>query len=183
MNVTGYSTDGRMSRPMKESQENQQNAETQRERYYATIHKVALQNAGNPEKIPGKLIKIFLYMWIFWIAFSTRSQICKWAWCLTETAEDISPYATFQLSEGTGGGLGGLAGLGALAGGPDHSGPGLHPNNTLLHSFMYHEHAMTEGCASPPPQTTVSFEVLHFILNFLHSPIQYTQSITFNLYS
>lgn len=42
---------------MKESQENQQNAETQRERYYATIHKVALQQAANtgggPEKIPG----------------------------------------------------------------------------------------------------------------------------------
>jgi hypothetical protein len=40
---------------MKESQENQQNAETQRERYYATIHKVALQaNAGAPDKIPGE---------------------------------------------------------------------------------------------------------------------------------
>jgi hypothetical protein len=26
------------------------------------------------------------------------------------------------------------------------------PANTLLHSFMYHERAMTEGCASPPPQ-------------------------------
>lgn len=46
-----------MQRPMKESQENQQNAETQRERYYATIHKVALQQAntgGVPEKIPGE---------------------------------------------------------------------------------------------------------------------------------
>ncbi|XP_058796799.1 cell adhesion molecule Dscam2 [Phymastichus coffea] len=108
----------RVQRPMKESQENQQNAETQRERYYATIHKVALQaNAGPPDKIP-------------------------------ETAEDISPYATFQLSEGAGAGLGGLA---ALA---DHSAGALHPQNTLLHSFMYHEHAMTEGCASPPPQTT-----------------------------
>jgi hypothetical protein len=32
--------------------ENQQNADAQRERYYATIHKVALQ-AG--EKIPGDL--------------------------------------------------------------------------------------------------------------------------------
>lgn len=43
---------------MKESQENQQNAETQRERYYATIHKVALQQAANtgagPDKIPGE---------------------------------------------------------------------------------------------------------------------------------
>ncbi|XP_076249076.1 Down syndrome cell adhesion molecule 2 isoform X11 [Calliopsis andreniformis] len=47
----------RVQRPMKESQENQQNAETQRERYYATIHKVALQQAANtgggPDKIPG----------------------------------------------------------------------------------------------------------------------------------
>jgi hypothetical protein len=47
---------------------------------------------------------------------------------IPETSEDISPYATFQLS-----------------------GPGGDPNNTLLHSFMYHEQAMTEGCASPPP--------------------------------
>ncbi|CAH0547661.1 unnamed protein product [Brassicogethes aeneus] len=73
------------------------NAEAQRERYYATIHKVALQ-AG--EKIP-------------------------------ETSEDISPYATFQLSE-----------------------PSTLAQNTMLHSFMYHEHPMTEGCASPPPQTS-----------------------------
>lgn len=53
--ATGYAGD-RMQRPMKESQENQQNAETQRERYYATIHKVALQggNAGPQDKIPGE---------------------------------------------------------------------------------------------------------------------------------
>ncbi|XP_018569506.1 Down syndrome cell adhesion molecule-like protein Dscam2 [Anoplophora glabripennis] len=81
----------------KEQLDNQQNAEAQRERYYATIHKVALQ-AG--EKIP-------------------------------ETSEDISPYATFQLSE-----------------------PSTLPQNTMLHSFMYHEHPMTEGCASPPPATS-----------------------------
>ncbi|XP_055627636.1 cell adhesion molecule Dscam2 isoform X10 [Toxorhynchites rutilus septentrionalis] len=80
---------------------NQQSADAQRDRYYATIHKVALQ-AG--DKIP-------------------------------ETSEDISPYATFQLSEAS-----------TLAQ-PHHSGPA----NTLLHSFMYHERAMTEGCASPPP--------------------------------
>ncbi|XP_017789057.1 PREDICTED: Down syndrome cell adhesion molecule-like protein Dscam2 [Habropoda laboriosa] len=114
----------RMQRAMKESQENQQNAETQRERYYATIHKVALQQAANtgggPDKIP-------------------------------ETAEDISPYATFQLSEGGGGSLAGLGGLGGLGSAAEASAAGLHPNNTLLHSFMYHEHAMTEGCASPPP--------------------------------
>ncbi|XP_060535010.1 cell adhesion molecule Dscam2 isoform X1 [Cylas formicarius] len=83
----------------KEQLDNQQNAEAQRERYYATIHKVALQ-AG--EKIP-------------------------------ETSEDISPYATFQLSE-----------------------PSTLPcpQNTMLHSFMYHEHPVTEGCASPPPATS-----------------------------
>ncbi|XP_015171260.1 PREDICTED: Down syndrome cell adhesion molecule-like protein Dscam2 isoform X11 [Polistes dominula] len=117
----------RVQRPMKESQENQQNAETQRERYYATIHKVALQQAAStgagPDKIP-------------------------------ETAEDISPYATFQLSEGGGGSLAGLGGLGGLGGAAEASAAGLHPNNTLLHSFMYHEHAMTEGCASPPPAAT-----------------------------
>ncbi|KAK9499682.1 hypothetical protein O3M35_002689 [Rhynocoris fuscipes] len=83
----------RQARTMKETLDNQQNAEAQRERYYATIHKVALQ-ASN-DKIP-------------------------------ETSEDISPYATFQLSD---------------------------PNSTLLHSFMYHEQAMQEqGCASVPPQ-------------------------------
>ncbi|XP_053978101.1 cell adhesion molecule Dscam2-like isoform X8 [Hylaeus volcanicus] len=118
----------RVQRPMKETQENQQNAETQRERYYATIHKVALQQAANtgggPDKIP-------------------------------ETAEDISPYATFQLSEGGGGSLAGLGGLGGLGGAAEASAAGLHPNNTLLHSFMYHEHAMTEGCASPPPAAAV----------------------------
>ncbi|XP_067213972.1 cell adhesion molecule Dscam2 isoform X6 [Linepithema humile] len=110
---------GQVQRPMKESQENQQNAETQRERYYATIHKVALQQAAN-----------------------------------TETAEDISPYATFQLSEGGGGSLAGLGALGGLGGAAEATAAGLHPNNTLLHSFMYHEHAMTEGCASPPPAAT-----------------------------
>lgn len=76
-------------------------------------------------------------------------------WWVTETAEDISPYATFQLSEGGGGSLAGLGGLGGLGGAAEASAAGLHPNNTLLHSFMYHEHAMTEGCASPPPAATV----------------------------
>uniref|UniRef100_A0A336M1C8 CSON009678 protein n=1 Tax=Culicoides sonorensis TaxID=179676 RepID=A0A336M1C8_CULSO len=82
----------------KEIMENQQNADAQRDRYYATIHKGIPVLAG--DKIP-------------------------------ETSEDISPYATFQLSEAS-----------TLAHGPA---------NTLLHSFMYHERAMTEGCASPPP--------------------------------
>ncbi|XP_076663878.1 Down syndrome cell adhesion molecule 2 isoform X5 [Andrena cerasifolii] len=125
----------RVQRPMKESQENQQNAETQRERYYATIHKVALQQAANtgggPEKIPGDPL----------LRYGRQP----------ETAEDISPYATFQLSEGGGGCLAGLGGLGGLGDAAEASAAGLHTNNTLLHSFMYHEHAMTEGCASPPP--------------------------------
>ncbi|KAL1130463.1 hypothetical protein AAG570_011711 [Ranatra chinensis] len=82
----------RQSRTLKETLDNQQNAEAQRERYYATIHKVALQSST--DKIP-------------------------------ETSEDISPYATFQLSD---------------------------PNSTLLHSFMYHEQAIAEGCTSAPPQ-------------------------------
>lgn len=30
---------------------------------------------------------------------------------------------------------------------PHHGGPA----NTLLHSFMYHERALAEGCSSPPP--------------------------------
>ncbi|XP_053978095.1 cell adhesion molecule Dscam2-like isoform X2 [Hylaeus volcanicus] len=129
----------RVQRPMKETQENQQNAETQRERYYATIHKVALQQAANtgggPDKIPGEPL----------LRYGRQP----------ETAEDISPYATFQLSEGGGGSLAGLGGLGGLGGAAEASAAGLHPNNTLLHSFMYHEHAMTEGCASPPPAAAV----------------------------
>lgn len=56
-----------------------------------------------------------------------------------ETSEDISPYATFQLSEAS-----------TLA--QTHH---LAPTNTLLHSFMYHERAMTEGCASPPTAAAV----------------------------
>lgn len=43
----------------REQLDNQQNAEAQRERYYATIHKVALQ-AG--EKIPGNILLLF-YSW------------------------------------------------------------------------------------------------------------------------
>lgn len=51
---------------------------------------------------------------------------------VSETSEDISPYATFQLSE-----------------------PSTLPVTTaMLHSFMYHEHPMTEGCASTPPATS-----------------------------
>lgn len=39
------------ARTMKETLDNQQNAEAQRERYYATIHKVAMQQSN--DKIPG----------------------------------------------------------------------------------------------------------------------------------
>uniref|UniRef100_A0A1I8MHL2 Uncharacterized protein n=1 Tax=Musca domestica TaxID=7370 RepID=A0A1I8MHL2_MUSDO len=92
-------------RIQKESLENRQNSEAaQRERYYATIHKVSMQNN---DKIP-------------------------------ETSEDISPYATFQLSES-----------GNMSQ-PHHAGPA----NTLLHSFMYHERALTEGCSSTPPASS-----------------------------
>lgn len=104
----------------KEQLDNQQNAEAQRERYYATIHKVTLQ-AG--EKIPG----VYLY---YIISFLNNDWFAKKT-TTTETSEDISPYATFQLSE-----------------------PSTLPQNTMLHSFMYHEHAMTEGCASPPPASS-----------------------------
>ncbi|KAG5678293.1 hypothetical protein PVAND_007980 [Polypedilum vanderplanki] len=54
---------------------------------------------------------------------------------IPESSEDISPYATFQLAES------------------NTMMQGHHPSgaNTLLHSFMYHERAMTEGCASPNP--------------------------------
>ncbi|XP_055845691.1 cell adhesion molecule Dscam2 isoform X10 [Episyrphus balteatus] len=100
------------NRLQKESLENRQNNEAaQRERYYATIHKVSLQNN---EKIP-------------------------------ETSEDISPYATFQLSEAS-----------TLAQ-PHHTGPA----NTLLHSFMYHERALAEGCSSPPPPAVLKSTTRH----------------------
>lgn len=58
---------------------------------------------------------------------------------IPETSEDISPYATFQLSEAS-----------TLA--QPHPGPA----NTLLHSFMYHERGLQEGCASPPPPAVLS---------------------------
>ncbi|XP_017096331.2 cell adhesion molecule Dscam2 isoform X8 [Drosophila bipectinata] len=94
----------------KESLENRANSEAaQRERYYATIHKVSMQNN---DKIP-------------------------------ETSEDISPYATFQLSEGA-----------ANMSQPHHGGPA----NTLLHSFMYHERALAEGCSSPPPAAVLNHQ-------------------------
>lgn len=45
---------GQSSRSHKETLENRQNNEAaQRERYYATIHKVALQNS---DKIPGAVV-------------------------------------------------------------------------------------------------------------------------------
>lgn len=74
---------------------------------------------------------------------------------LIETSEDISPYATFQLSEAS-----------TLAQ-PHHQGPA----NTLLHSFMYHERAMTEGCASPPPAA---------VLRQLHNKSPYYNIVRFS---
>lgn len=101
----------------KESKENRENSETaQRERYYATIHKVTHQ-AG--EKIP-------------------------------ETSEDISPYATFQLSEAS-----------TLA--QAHPGPA----NTLLHSFMYHERDSVNYQA-PPPQHSNNV-ISHLLIYFFQS--------------
>lgn len=104
----------------KEAAENLKKAEVQRDRYYATIHKQALHG----DKIPGRFKDS--------TALVSRSNLEIYS---TESSEDISPYATFQLSEAS-----------TLA--QAHPGPA----NTLLHSFMYHERAMTEGCASPPPQ-------------------------------
>ncbi|KAK6627070.1 hypothetical protein RUM44_009547 [Polyplax serrata] len=46
---------------------------------------------------------------------------------IPETSEDISPYATFQLSQADA------------------------QTNAMFHSFMYHEQTFTKGCASPPP--------------------------------
>lgn len=46
-------------RPLKEQLDNQQNAEVQRERYYVTIHKVALQ--ANSDKIPGNICIDHMY--------------------------------------------------------------------------------------------------------------------------
>ncbi|KAE8748711.1 hypothetical protein FOCC_FOCC004514 [Frankliniella occidentalis] len=99
-NIAGSSTeeytfftltkDGEQARPVKQTLDAAVDAAAQRERYYATLRKMAQSG----DKIP-------------------------------ETSEDISPYATFQLSDAA-------------------------PQNTLLHSFMYHEQAMTEA-ASPPP--------------------------------
>lgn len=73
-------------------------------------------------------------------------------YCVAETSEDISPYATFQLSEAS-----------TLA--QPHHGPA----NTLLHSFMYHERALQEGCASTPPpvvlrhpKTSPYYEIVRF---------------------
>lgn len=63
-----------------------------------------------------------------------------------ETSEDISPYATFQLSES-----------GNMSQ-PHHAGPA----NTLLHSFMYHERALTEGCSSTPPAAVLKSTHHHY---------------------
>lgn len=108
---------GQRKQHRKEATETLKKSDVQRDRYYATIHKVALHG----DKIPGELFTNRI------VGIQRKSS--------SESSEDISPYATFQLSEAS-----------TLAQ-PHHQGPA----NTLLHSFMYHERAMTEGCASPPP--------------------------------
>lgn len=50
-----YVFPGQRNRLRKEANDNQKNADAQRDRYYATIHKVALQ-AG--DKIPGFFLSI-----------------------------------------------------------------------------------------------------------------------------
>ncbi|XP_063920715.1 cell adhesion molecule Dscam2 isoform X4 [Zophobas morio] len=71
---------------------------------------------------------------------------------IPETSEDISPYATFQLSE-----------------------PSTLPQNTMLHSLMYHEYPMTEGCASPPPTTSVLRSSPYYNIKFRDSKNYGTQ--------
>lgn len=74
------------------------------------------------DKIPGKIKSTFQNLIFLMNSLNV------------ESSEDISPYATFQLAESS-----------AMM--QPHPGGA----NTLLHSFMYHERAMTEGCASPNP--------------------------------
>lgn len=80
----------------------------------------------NNDKIPGKRQNTLE---------RSELRLMPCGFVFAETSEDISPYATFQLSE-----------AGNMSQ-PHHGGPA----NTLLHSFMYHERALAEGCSSPPP--------------------------------
>lgn len=84
--------------------------------------------------------KLLRFLWpllpCYLISCANRPRTCS-----TETSEDISPYATFQLSE-----------AGGNMSQPHHGGPA----NTLLHSFMYHERALAEGCSSPPPAAVLN---------------------------
>ncbi|XP_046394996.1 Down syndrome cell adhesion molecule-like protein Dscam2 isoform X2 [Ischnura elegans] len=71
---------------------------------------------------------------------------------IPETSEDISPYATFHLGDAASGNMGGGGSAGHA-----HMPPSVLPcSNTLLHSFIYHEQPLTEGCASPPHRTPAS---------------------------
>lgn len=110
------------ARPVKETLDTKSaDVVAQRERYYATLRKVALQ-AG--DKIPGEHQRVQHFAHAHFPVFCLPND-CAFIFPPAETSEDISPYATFQLSDAA-------------------------PQNTLLHSFMYHEQAMTEA-ASPPP--------------------------------
>lgn len=61
---------GQSSRSHKETLENRQNNEAaQRERYYATIHKVALQNS---DKIPGVSLMQLLFILKFLLMIITN---------------------------------------------------------------------------------------------------------------
>lgn len=61
------------------------------------------------------------------IRFELDLFVLKFRIFAAENASDISPYATFQLGDGT---------------------------NTLLHNIMYQDHELMEG--APTPQTTVN---------------------------
>lgn len=61
------------NREPKENLDNQQNAEAQRERYYATIHKVSLQ-AGQ-EKIPGEFSIIIVEDFVDVFSFASERNV------------------------------------------------------------------------------------------------------------
>jgi len=81
------------------------------------------------------------FLWQPWLYCPHWSAPLTARGLFAETSEDISPYATFQLSE-----------AGGNMSQPHHGGPA----NTLLHSFMYHERALAEGCSSPPPAAVLN---------------------------
>lgn len=77
-----------------------------------------------PDKIPGGFIEF--------VSRSLSQFLTSILFGITESASEISPYATFQLGDGS---------------------------NTLLHSIMYQDRELMEG--APTPETTVNI-LLHF---------------------